>query len=108
MAKKKEKNDSTPVADAIEVVKLASIEKLEEVTKVGFFCERKQFPDILEMQYRLACESKDGDSDPDYLTPFMTAQTLQTMIDGCLFLYPLLMKIIKDRQSNAEDPEKVS
>lgn len=92
------------VTDVIERVNLPSVDRLEELSKVGFFVERQQKADVLQPLYRLGCESKDGLADPDYLTPWCCAYDLQTMIDGCLFLNPLIMKVIRDRQANAEKP----
>lgn len=94
--------------DGIELkrVYFDAVKSLEDRAKVGFFCERKDDPKFLERQFRLCCESKDGESDPSVLTPWCTANTLQTMIDGCLYLHPLIIATIKDRQANAPKPEE--
>lgn len=109
MAKKKKITaEDLRLANSIEAVRVdfAAVKSLEDRAKVGFFCECKNDTNYLERQFRLCCESKDGESEPSVLTPWCTANTLQTMIDGCLFLHPLIIATIKDRQSNAPKPEE--
>lgn len=88
-------------------IELAAVKQLEEATKVGFYVELKSQDDsYLEQHVRLMCESKDGESDDTPLTPWCSPDTLSTMVNGCLFLHPLLLKVIRDRQKNAENPEE--
>lgn len=88
------------------VVRLEAVEQLEKASKVGFYVELRPHDDeFLEEHVRLMCESKDGESPATPLTPWVSPSTLSTMVNGCLFLYPLIMQVIRDRQMNAENPE---
>lgn len=99
---KKQIEDAVP-----QRVSFKPIEDLEKAAKVGFYCEGRQVDDsILEPLFRLRCESKDGESEDSILTPWCTSQTLGAMVQGCLYLQPLLVATIQDRQKNADNPEK--
>lgn len=89
------------------VIRLEAVEQLEKASRVGFYVELRSHEDeFLEEHVRLMCESKDGESPATPLTPWVSPATLSTMVNGCLFLYPLIMQVIRDRQKNAKDPEK--
>lgn len=87
-------------------VEIAAVTALEKVSKVGFYAElREDDQSMLEPLVRLCCESKDGESDPTILTPWSTISTLTNMLQACMYLNPLIIKVIKDRQANAPRPE---
>lgn len=96
----------------LERIKLQIVEDLEQSSKVGFYAEQRtmQYPDELtgeiEPLVRLRCESKDGESDDLIITPYMSVQTLITMLQGALLLHPALINAIKQVQSNAPKPEE--
>ena len=116
MAKKTEKAITTKVENRVEVevqenanenrVSFAPVDELEKAAKVGFYCEARPADDtMLEPLLRLRCESKDPDKEAAVLTPWCTSQTLGAMIQGCLYLNPLILRCIKENQSNAPAPE---
>lgn len=87
-------------------VKFGPVEKLEDAAKVGFYCEARPLDDtLLEPMYRLCCESKDPDAAPTILTPWCTAASLGAMVQGCMFLNPLIIRCIKENQKNADNPD---
>lgn len=87
---------------------LPIVQKLDELTMVGIYDEILEDKDYLEPLYRLRIESKDLDDvggDP-ILCPWTSAQVLTNWIQGALFLQPLLLKVIRERQANAEPPKE--
>lgn len=95
----------------VERVQFAPVEKLEEISKVGFICERLVSSKILAPLFRLSVEKNRGEGIDEYpqpLTPFVSAETLSDMLSGVLFLQPLVVRTIKEYQKNAPDPEKSS
>ena len=95
-----------------EKISLPIVEDLEKSSKVGFYVEQRtmQYPDELtaeiEPLVRLRCESKDGESEDLIVTPYMSVQTLVTMLQGAMLLHPALINVIKQIQSNAPKPEE--
>lgn len=88
-------------------VSLKAVEDLEKVSKVGFYAEMRDDQEpLLEPLVRLRCESKDGESEDTTLTPWCTAANLSAMIQGCLYMHPLIISTIKDRQANAPKPQE--
>lgn len=95
------------VTNDLNRVNFAPVEKLESLAKVGFYCEQRQADDsMLEPLLRLCCESKDPDGDSVILTPWCTSATLGAMVQGCMYLNPLILKCIKENQKNAETPNE--
>lgn len=91
---------------AIERVKdFAPVVELEKRAKCGFYVERI-LPDVVGVPlYRLCAESKDGDDKNNkILCPWIPVEVLSNMIQGCLYLYPAIISVIKEFQSNAEKP----
>lgn len=103
MAKKTDVLDSA----AKEQIKVPAVEKLEEISKVGFFAQVAEDPDHAHLlpEVRLCCETEDLEN-PIILTPFMPINVLSDMIQGAIYLQPLLIKTIKERQKNAEAPQE--
>lgn len=92
--------------DEVRKVEIAAVTALEKVSNVGFYAElREDDQTMLEPLVRLCCESKDGESDPTILTPWSTISTLSNMLQACMYLNPLIIQVIKDRQANAPRPE---
>lgn len=108
----KNEKKKTVQEDQIKIsrISLAMVEKLEDASKIGFFCESKEDANYLAPSVRLAVEgapNQDGShGDPVYLTPWCSVSDLSLMIQGVMFLHPLIIKIIKDRQANAPSPEE--
>lgn len=97
----------------VQRVPFQPVDMLEENAKVGFYTEeRAQDDSIMEPLVRLCCEPKDEDPDnpeanePIVLTPWCSTVTLAGMVQGCMFLYPLIVKVIKEKQANAEKPQE--
>lgn len=91
----------------IKSIPFPPVEALEKAAKVGFYCEKRDDDDsMLEDLVRLRCESKDPDQEDTILTPWCSAATLGAMVQGCLYLNPLIIKCIKDNQKNAPTPEE--
>lgn len=90
-----------------ERVSYPPVEKLEELTKVGFVCERFACDDLSQPLYRLAVENNRGNIEdlPKGLTPWMSAQDLSIALTGVMYLQPLLWKIVKEYQADAPKPE---
>lgn len=98
--------EESKVVSENERIEFAPVVQLENAAKVGFFTEVRPADDsMLEPLYRLCCESKDGDSPATILTPWCVGATLAAMVQGCMYLNPLLIQVIKDRQANAPKPE---
>lgn len=91
--------------NAIQRVPFEPVDKLEEAAKVGFYCERKLDDSLLEPLVRLCCEDKDPDKQDLILTPWCAVSVLGAMIQGCLYLNPLILRCIKENQKNAPTPE---
>ncbi len=91
--------------NAIQRVPFEPVDKLEEAAKVGFYCERKLDDSLLEPLVRLRCEDKDPDKEDVILTPWCAVSVLGAMIQGCLYLNPLILRCIKANQENAPAPE---
>ena len=92
--------------EEVRKVEIAAVSTLEKVSKVGFYAElREDDQTMLEPLVRLCCESKDGESEPTILTPWCTVTTLANMLQACMYLNPLIIQVIKDRQANAPRPE---
>ena len=88
-------------------VHIQAVDQLEEAAKVGFWCEKRPDDDqMLEPLVRLVADPKDGSAETIKLTPWCNVATLSQMVQGCLYLHPLLMKVIKEFQKNAENPEE--
>lgn len=81
------------------------VEKLEEMTKCGFYAERLLNKQLGSNLVRLRCESKDAESDDFVLCPWVSFETLSQMLYGCIYLHPAIMQVIKTVQANAPKPE---
>lgn len=108
MAKKVKKKEVE-----IKSVSLPIVDKLEEMSKCGFFVESKEDPEVLEPLVRLCAEGKpavpeDGiaEEEPIILCPWSSVSSLTLMLQGALYLHPLLIKVIKDHNGNAEAPKE--
>lgn len=97
----------------IKVIKLPIVDQLEENAKCGFFVQAKEDPSCLEPLVRLACEGKPAvpeegieEEEPTILCPWSTVSSLTLMLQGALYLHPLLMKVVKDHNGNAQKPKE--
>ena len=92
-----------------ERVEFKPVEELEKLAKVGFVCERVLVKEIMQPLYRLACEVNRGDDIdgmPVALTPWLSAESLSDMLQGVLFLQPLVLSYVKKYQKPAEEPKE--
>lgn len=91
---------------------LKAVDDLEKNAKVGFYVQQRRFVSDdpfnseLEPIVRLCCESRDPDKADFILTPFMSVPVLSNMVQGAMLLHPVLLKAVKDINSNAEKPEE--
>lgn len=106
MAKKKE------LTVKFSKVEIPVVAELEKATKCGFYVEKRdlKYPDEVtsevEPLVRLRCESKDAESEDFVVSPFMDAASLIKMIQGCIYLHPAIIAVVKTVQANAEKPEE--
>lgn len=99
MAKKTEKRKE-------EIKELPIVEFLESRSKVGFRTERKEDREDFEPLFRLICDDPNPDSEkPVICTPFCTAQALTTLVQGFLYLNPIIGKVLHEAHKNADSPE---
>lgn len=116
MAKKKEKEvTQIPIElpEGIERVSVPAVEFLEKGSKVGFFAERKIDKENLDILYRLKLEGLPAISEEgleavedQVFIPWTDLKTLNALLQGAMYLQPLLLAAIKDRQKNAESPKE--
>lgn len=104
---KKEKNEIE-----VKKISLPIVDKLEELSKCGFYCESKEDPSVLEPLVRLCAEGKPAipeeniPEDPAIeLTPWCTVSNLTLMLQGVLYLHPMVAKVVKDHNGNASKPQ---
>lgn len=95
----------------IKQIDLPIVKKLEEASKIGFFCEAIESEEYLEPHVRLRVEGlpavDDLPAEDDLvLTPWCSVSDLTLMLQGVLLLHPMILKVIKDRQKNAEPPKE--
>ena len=87
-------------------VQFEPVEQLENVAKCGFFTQQRPADySIMEPMVRLCCEQKDPLAEPFILTPWCSTITLAGMVQGCMYLNPLIIRCIKENHSNAPAPE---
>lgn len=90
-------------------VQFDPVEQLESVAKCGFFTQQRPADEsIMEPMVRLCCEKKDPLEEPYVLTPWCSTITLAGMVQGCMYLNPLIIRCIKENHSNAPVPESES
>lgn len=115
MAKKKENVTKIPVQlpEGIERVQVPAVEELEKNCKVGFYAERNIDRNFLDIQYRLKIEGMPGVPEenlaevPDQvLIPWCDLKTFNALLQGAMYVQPLLLAVVKDRQKNAEPPKE--
>lgn len=106
---KKEKDEQAE----IKRISLPTVEKLEELSKCGFYCEAKEDKEVLEPLVRLCAEGTPGvpeegieEGEPIVLCPWSTVQSLTLMLQGVLYLHPMIMKVIKSHNGNADKPKE--
>lgn len=114
MSKKKEKVSTIPVQlpEGIERVQVPAVEELEKNCKVGFYAERNIDRNFLDIQYRLRVEGlpavpeENLEEVPDQtLIPWCDLKTFNALLQGAMYVQPLLLAVVKDRQKNAEPPK---
>lgn len=96
----------------VKKISLPIVDKLEELSKCGFYCESMEDPEILEPLVRLCAEGKPAvpeenipEEEPVILTPWCTVSNLTIMLQGVLYLHPMVAKVIKDHNGNAPRPQ---
>lgn len=97
----------------VKKISLPIVDKLEEMSKCGFYVEEKSDPEVLEPLVRLCAEGKPAvpeegieEEEPTILCPWSTVSSLTLMLQGALYLHPLLIKVIKDHNGNAVAPKE--
>lgn len=89
------------------IKELPIVEFLESRTKVGFRTQVKNDKEDFEPLFRLVCDDSDPDkSDPVICTPYCTAQALSTLVQGFLYLSPIIGKVLHDAHKNAAPPQE--
>lgn len=103
MSKKMKKDN-----EKLELKELPIVEFLETRAKCGFRTERVDDQQYCEPLFRLVCDAQDADAPAVILTPYCTAGTLTSWIQGALYLQPLLIKAVEEHNKNAKAPEENS
>ena len=115
MTKKKKDVTKIPVQlpEGIERVAVPAVDLLEKQCKVGFFAERNIDKNNLDIHYRLVVEGLPAQPDenleavPDQvLIPWCDLKTFNALLQGAMYVQPLLLAVVKDRQKNAEPPKE--
>lgn len=96
----------------IKKIDLPVVQKLEEASKCGFYAESLVDPEILEPLVRLKVEGKpavDEEGIPaeedKVLIPWCPVTVLTTILQGVMYVHPLIMKVIQDHNGNAPKPK---
>ena len=93
-----------PIEEAIK--ELPIVEFLESRSKLGFRTQVKINKEDFEPLFRLVCDDTDPDkTDPVICTPYCTVQALTTLVQGFLYLNPILGQVMKKAHENAPAPE---
>lgn len=93
-----------PIEEAIQ--ELPIVKFLEERSKLGFRTQVKNSKEDFEPLFRLVCDDPDPDkTDPVICTPYCTAQALTTLVQGFLYLNPIIGKVMHEAHKNATAPE---
>lgn len=79
---------------------------LESRTKLGFKTQVKNNKEDFEPLFRLVCDNPDPDkTDPIICTPYCTAQALSTLVQGFLYLSPIIGNVLHEAHKNAPSNE---
>lgn len=97
----------------IEKISLPIVDKLEENAKCGFYVEAKNDPEVLEPLVRLRAEGKPAvpeegiEAEEDLiLCPWSTVSSLTLMLQGVMYLHPLVLKVVREHNGNAPKPQE--